>query len=104
MLTKEEIKEFLELLNDPDIVAQTATYIFTGIDIDSSGLIDEEEFIDGLKKLFLELGGNELTNEQIKRALEKVDTDRDHKISRVELKTLVKKFIDSLKEIVEGLG
>ena len=103
MLTKEEIKEFLELLNDPDIVAQTATYIFTGIDIDSSGLIDEEEFVDGLKKLFLELGGNELTNEQIKRALEKVDTDRDHKISRVELKTLVKKFIDSLKEIVEGL-
>ena len=103
MLTQEEIDEFLELLNDPEIADQTTTYIFTGIDSDSSGLIDENEIIDGLKKLFLELGGNEPTNEQIKRALDKMDTNNDHKVSRIELQALVKNFIDSLKEIVEGL-
>ena len=104
MLTKDEIKEFLDILNDPDIVAQASTYLFTGIDTDSSGLIDEQEIIDGLKKLFLELGGNEPTNEQIKRALDKMDTNNDHKVSRIELQALVKNFIDSLKEIVEGLN
>ena len=102
-LTKEEIKEFIELLNDPNIVDETATYIFTGIDVDSNGLIEEREFIKGLKKFFLELGGNEPNEEQIKRAIKKMDTDNDHKISRIELKHLVKIFTDSLKEIVEGL-
>ena len=103
MLSQDEIKEFLEVLNDPDIVAQATTYLFTGIDTDSSGLIDEKEFVEGLKKLFLELGGNEPTKEQIKRALNKMDTNNDHKISRIELKTLVRNFIDTLKEIVEDL-
>ena len=102
-LTHEEIEEFLELLNDPDIINQTTTFIFTGIDMDSSGLIDEKEFVKGLKKLFLELGGNEPTKEQIKRAINKMDTNNDHKVSRIELQALVKNFIDSLKEIVEGL-
>ena len=102
-LTQEEIIEFIELLNDPDIVDQTTTYIFTGIDADSSGLIDEQEFIKGLKKLFLELGGDEPTEQQIKRAINKMDTNNDHKISRMELKNLVQNFRDSLKKIVEDL-
>ena len=51
----------------------------------------------------MELGGNEPTKEQIKRALNKMDTNNDHKISRIELKTLVRNFIDTLKEIVEDL-
>ena len=103
MLTQEEIDEFLELLNDPEIADQTTTYIFTGIDSDSSGLIDENEIIDGLKKLFLELGGNEPREEQIRRAINKMDTNQDHKISRLELKTLVTNFLESLKDIVENL-
>ena len=102
-LTHEEIEEFLELLNDPDIIDQTTTFIFTGIDADSSGLIDEKEFVKGLKKLFLELGGDEPTKEQIKRAINKMDTNKDHKISRIELKALVSNFRDSLKNIVENL-
>ena len=102
-LTHEEIEEFLELLNDPDIINQTTTFIFTGIDMDSSGLIEEKEFVKGLKKLFLELGGNEPTKEQIKRAINKMDTNNDHKISRIELKALVTNFRDSLKQIVENL-
>ena len=102
-LKKEEIEEFLELLNDPDIVDQTTTYIFTDIDMDSNGLIDEKEIEKGLKKFFLELGGDEPTEEQIKRAIKKLDTNNDHKISRVELKTLVSNFTDSLKQIVENL-
>ena len=102
-LTHEEIEEFLELLNDPDIIDQTTTFIFTGIDADSSGLIDEKEFVKGLKKLFLELGGDEPTKEQIKRAINKMDTNKDHKISRIELKSLVSNFRDSLKNIVENL-
>lgn len=32
-----------------------------------------------------------------------MDTNNDHKVSRIELQALVKNFIDSLKEIVEGL-
>ena len=103
MLTQEEIDEFLELLNDPEIADQTTTYIFTGIDSDSSGLIDENEIIDGLKKLFLELGGNEPGEEQIRRAINKMDTNQDHKISRLELKILVTNFLESLKDIVENL-
>ena len=102
-LTKDEIDEFLELLDDPKIIDQTATYIFTGIDMDQSGLIDEKEFRKGLKKLFLELGGDEPTEEQIKRAISKIDTNHDHKISRVELKMLVKNFCDSLRQIVQNL-
>ena len=102
-LTAEEIEEFLELLNDPKIIDQTTTYIFTGIDMDQSGLIDEKEFRKGLKKLFFELGGNEPTEEQIKRAIYKIDTNHDHKISRNELKMLVKNFCDSLRQIVQSL-
>ena len=98
-LTHEEIEEFLELLNDPDIIDQTTTFIFTGIDADSSGLIDEKEFVKGLKKL----GGAEPTKEQIKRAINKMDTNKDHKISRIEFKALVSNFRDSLKNIVENL-
>ena len=49
-LTSEEIQEFLEILDDPKIIDQTTTYIFTGIDMDQSGLIDEKEFRKGLKK------------------------------------------------------
>ena len=103
-LTQEEIQEFLELLDDPKIVDQTTTYIFTGIDMDQSGLIDEKEFRKGLKKLFFELGGNEPTEEQIQRAIYKIDTNNDKKISRVELKMLVKNFCDSLRQIVQGLN
>ena len=103
-LTSEEIQEFLELLDDPKIIDQTTTYIFTGIDMDQSGLIDEKEFRRGLKKLFYELGGNEPTEEQIQRAIYKIDTNRDKKISRVELKMLVKNFCDSLRQIVQNLN
>ena len=102
-LTSEEIQEFLEILDDPKIIDQTTTYIFTGIDMDQSGLIDEKEFRKGLKKLFFELGGNEPTEEQIQRAIYKIDTNHDHKISRVELKMLVKNFCDSLRQIVQNL-
>lgn len=102
-LTHEEIEEFLDLLNDPDIINQTTTFIFSGIDMDSSGLIDEKEFVKGLKKLFFELGGNEPTKEQIRRAINKMDTNNDHKISRIELKALVTNFRDSLRQIVESL-
>ena len=102
-LTSEEIQEFLEILDDPKIIDQTTTYIFTGIDMDQSGLIDEKEFRKGLKKLFFELGGNQPTEEQIQRAIYKIDTNRDHKISRVELKMLVKNFCDSLRQIVQNL-
>ena len=104
MLSKEEIEEFLELLNDPDIVDQTTTYIFTDIDMDFNGLIDEKEIEKGFKKLFLELGGDEPSEEQIKRAIKKLDTNKDHKISRIELKALVSNFRDSLKQIVENLN
>ena len=103
-LTSEEIQEFLELLDDPKIIDQTTTYIFTGIDMDQSGLIDEKEFSKGLKKLFFELGGKEPTEEQIQRAIYKIDTNKDHRISRVELKMLVKNFCDSLRQIVQSLN
>ena len=102
-LTSEEIQEFLELLDEPNINDQITTYIFTGIDMDQSGLIDEKEFSTGLKKLFFELGGNEPTEEQIQRAISKIDTNHDHKISRNELKMLVKNFCDSLRQIVQNL-
>ena len=102
-LTRDEINELMDLLNDSKIIDQTTNYIFTGIDKDQSGLLEEEEFRKGLKKLFFELGGEEPSEEQIKRAFHKIDTNNDKKISRVELKELVKKFISSLKEIVEKL-
>ena len=102
-LTSEEIQELLELLDDPDIIDQTTTHIFTKIDRDQNVEIDDSEFKEGLIKLFQELGGEAPNEEQLNRALKKIDTNNDGKISRVELKMLVKNFCDSLRQIVQNL-
>ena len=85
------------------MIDQTTTHIFTKIDRDQNVEIDDSEFKEGLIKLFQELGGEAPNEEQLNRALKKIDTNNDGKISRVELKMLVKNFCDSLRQIVQNL-
>ena len=94
MTDKEKNAEIIAVLQDPKTCTDAVEEIFTKLDTDKSGFIEQSEFKKSMIELAKKLNTPEPTEAEITQTLNAVDTNKDGKISKKELEDLVRFFLD----------